>query len=514
MTAYSKIIDLLLRNIVDIAKKSHLPKITQNLTAYVDFLYFKEAIGLQRALGVEILSFDEISNVNRIKMAKLVSMREQYFFMFTNYASKDILSYYNEIAKIKLFKTTSKIENSIIYQKSLDKEVSSRYWYELKTQELALLSRVSKYTKIRTLDNITQELKYSKIVFVSMFFLILLSIGIFSLMVIAFLRLAKEEGKLRMVLDKYIITSITDLKGVIIDASDAFCDISGYSKKELIGKNHNIVRHPSMDKKVFEEIWRTIKKGNAWKGKVKNLKKDGSFYWVYSNIEPLYDLKGNIDSYISVRLDITESELLMGKIKEEEAKNKMQEELMQHQHRLAQMGEMLSMIAHQWRQPLSAINATAGVIKIKVQRNKLDTQTALMLSEKIVEFSNHLSSTIDDFRDFFKPNKVKSETNFKMILDSVLQISDSSLEKNRIILTQNIKKVENFVTYENELKQVLLNLLKNAEDAIVENSIKNPEITVEIDGNCLILSDNAGGISEDNMSKIFNPSENYGKAKI
>jgi len=173
--------------------------------------------------------------------------------------------------------------------------------------------------------------------------------------------------------------------------------------------------------------------------------------------------------------------------------------------RQAQMGEMLSMIAHQWRQPLNAITATCGVIQMKVKLNKLDSQTAINLSEKIHGFSNHLSSTIDDFRDFFKPNKAKTQTNFKKIVDSVLQISESTLTKNNIHITKDINNIENFTTHENELKQVLLNLIKNAEDAIVENNVTDPEIIIKIDKNQLTVSDNAGGIDKDIMSEIFNP---------
>jgi PAS domain S-box-containing protein len=306
-------------------------------------------------------------------------------------------------------------------------------------------------------------------------------------------------------MDKYIISSVTDLKGIIIDVSQAFCNISGYSKDELIGKNHNIIRHPDMPKRAFKELWQTIKSGNAWSGKVKNLKKDGGFYWVFANIEPLYNAKGEIDSYISIRLDITENELLTLKILEEEKKNIIQEKLMQQQHRLAQMGEMISMIAHQWRQPLSAITAAAGSLSIKAKREKLDTDTAIKITSKIEKFSIHLSKTIDDFRDFFKTNKKKSVTNYKNLLDGVLLIIEDSLSINNIKFIQNINSIKEFDTYENEVKQVLLNLMKNSEDALLENSIQEPWIKVEIDKNVLTVEDNAGGIKEEIMDKIFEP---------
>ncbi|MEN8147392.1 MAG: diguanylate cyclase [Campylobacterota bacterium] len=106
--------------------------------------------------------------------------------------------------------------------------------------------------------------------------------------------------------DRYVLISITNLKGVIVYASDAFCDISGYSKEEMIGKNHNIIRHPDMDASVFKELWATLKSEKPWKGEIKNRKKNGDHYWVSVSIEPVHNDKGDVIAYQSVRFDITD----------------------------------------------------------------------------------------------------------------------------------------------------------------------------------------------------------------
>ncbi len=368
-----------------------------------------------------------------------------------------------------------------------------------------MLDKVSNFIERNTTYLIKKELTKVKCIFYGVLFLTVLSFFVFILMIIAFYKLAKEEQKLRLVTQKYIISSITDTKGRIIDVSDAFCKISGYSRNELVGKPHSIVRHPDMPKAVFKELWETIQAGKSWSGKVKNLKKDGGFYWVWSNIEPLYDDHGNIESYISIRIDITENELLAQKIKDEEKKSLLAREMMQQQSRLAQMGEMLSMIAHQWRQPLSAITAASGAISIKARLKKLDNDTALELSNKIQNFSQHLSKTIDDFRDFFKTNKKKTKTNFKKITNDVLDIIQNSLTNKNIKLSVNIISSNDFVSYENELKQVLLNLIKNAEDVLVDKKIDKPKIIININNNKLTVTDNAGGISDEIIDKIFDP---------
>ena len=106
-------------------------------------------------------------------------------------------------------------------------------------------------------------------------------------------------------IENYVITSLTDTDGSIISVSKAFCAISGYSKEELVGQNHRVLRHPDMSEKLYKQMWETITAGKVWRGEVKNLKKDGSYYWVDAIIEPLFDNEGNIKGYYAIRLDIT-----------------------------------------------------------------------------------------------------------------------------------------------------------------------------------------------------------------
>jgi two-component system chemotaxis sensor kinase CheA len=105
--------------------------------------------------------------------------------------------------------------------------------------------------------------------------------------------------------DKYVIASRTDLDGIITYASEAFEIISGYKEDELIGKSHNLVRHPDTPLSTFEEIWNNITNSKVWKGDIKNLRKDGSFYWVKATIGPYYDKEGNHIGYSAIREDIT-----------------------------------------------------------------------------------------------------------------------------------------------------------------------------------------------------------------
>ena len=117
---------------------------------------------------------------------------------------------------------------------------------------------------------------------------------------------SKELNKSLLIMSKYVIYSKTDLKGVITEVSDAFCKISQYTRDELLGKPHNIIRHKDMPKSAFKDMWKTIKSGKTWNGEVKNRKKDGGYYWVIADISPECDEDGNIFGYVAIRHDITD----------------------------------------------------------------------------------------------------------------------------------------------------------------------------------------------------------------
>jgi PAS domain S-box-containing protein len=105
----------------------------------------------------------------------------------------------------------------------------------------------------------------------------------------------------RIVPDKDFIVSMTDLKGIITYANRIFIEFSGYSEEELLGQQHNIVRHPDIPRAVFKLMWDKIQKREECFAYVKNLSRDGSFYWVFANITPTFDPAGNVTGYFSVR---------------------------------------------------------------------------------------------------------------------------------------------------------------------------------------------------------------------
>jgi PAS domain S-box-containing protein len=123
-----------------------------------------------------------------------------------------------------------------------------------------------------------------------------------------------------------LIVSRTDLKGIITYANETFAFISGYSINELIGKAHNIVRHPDMPKAIFKELWKDLETKGSWNGVVKNKRKDEGFYWVYAEVSGVYK-NGSLVEYKSIRTPISFDEKVQYQLKYDEMKKNAQESL-------------------------------------------------------------------------------------------------------------------------------------------------------------------------------------------
>ncbi len=505
-----------LDTIIEISKISELTNITQNIIAYINFLYYKENAGIERAIGTAILANNNLEQ-NRInQFNSLIVTQDLYKEIFLKYASNDSKLYYEKNFKDRSIDEVKRMRETILSANKHDiLKIDVKYWFNNITSKIDKLKAIDDYLSEEILFNIQNELSSTQKVLSIFIILNIASIIIFLAMIMLILDLIKSEENLKSLIDKYIISSTTNLKGVITDASQAFENISGYSKNELIGKPHNIIRHPDIPKDVFKTMWQTIKQGKTWQGEVKNRHKDGGYYWVYAIISPLYD-KGKKIGYSAIRHNITDkkkleelNKTLEDKVSYEVEKSRQKDKQILQQSRLAQMGEMISMIAHQWRQPLAAISSSSTAINLKATLNKLDKETALELSGNIIDFSKHLSATIDDFREFFRSNKEKRDTTYSDVIQSVLNIVEASISTKNIKIIKELHCNATFSTYPNEIKQVVLNLLKNAEDILLDNRIKDPCIKIvtytEEEHYILEVSDNGGGIPEDIIDNIFDP---------
>ena len=197
------------------------------------------------------------------------------------------------------------------------------------------------------------------------------------------------------------------------------------------------------------------------------------------------------------------------RIAKEVENNRIKDQQMLSQSRLAQMGEMISMIAHQWRQPLASISAISGTLSIDVIMDNYKKEFFQERLESISELSQHLSSTIDDFRGFFKEDKELINISISELFESSLHIIGPTLASKGIIVEAKIKEEISLYTYPNEIRQVILNLIKNSEEAIEENKVHKGKIRVHAyekeNRVYLSIEDNAGGIPKEIIDKVFDP---------
>jgi signal transduction histidine kinase len=196
-------------------------------------------------------------------------------------------------------------------------------------------------------------------------------------------------------------------------------------------------------------------------------------------------------------------------IKKEVKKTNTIEEKLFESEKLASMGEMIGNIAHQWRQPLSVISTGATGLILQKEIGILSDQKIVETCNSINDNAQYLSKTIDDFTNFIKGDSIKKTFSLEAEIDSFLKLIEGSVKNNNIKIILDLQKNISIDSYENELTQCFMNLYNNAKDALVENVDVYRYIfikTKKADDKVIIqVKDNAKGIPEDIMPKIFDP---------
>jgi C4-dicarboxylate-specific signal transduction histidine kinase len=199
------------------------------------------------------------------------------------------------------------------------------------------------------------------------------------------------------------------------------------------------------------------------------------------------------------------------RLKRETEKNLEHERRISHQNKLAQMGEMVAMIAHQWRQPLNALSATAINLTLKAQMEELHPEDTLRGARFIQNQCQKMSQTIETFMEFVKPSREPRPFELRHSIDAVLVLIERQLYNHNVSVQVEERRTGVVIEgYEDQFEQVLLNLLANARDAFDESDRPDKQLTLIIDSDSrglalLALEDNAGGIPEPLREKIFNP---------
>ncbi len=291
--------------------------------------------------------------------------------------------------------------------------------------------------------------------------------------------------------------------------------------------------HPDDIKYSSKDMHLQLLKQDTFNIEFRYKKADGSWTWIEGRGKViLKDNDGNPIKLVGTHLDITKIKEYEDILKEEVAKktkelndlnlslkekvaievekNRKQDAMLQQQSRLAAMGEMMGNIAHQWRQPLSAITTAISSLKLKEEFGILESNDIKDANDYILNQAEFLSKTIENFRNFFRKDQPKKKFALSEAINNTLGIIKAAYDNNFIILDTDLDDSLYYIGSENLLSQVLLNILSNAKDALVSNNIEDKHVCITLmkkdENTCKItIKDNAGGVKDDIKDRIFDP---------
>ena len=297
---------------------------------------------------------------------------------------------------------------------------------------------------------------------------------------------------------------ITDDKNKIINVNDAFMRCTGYKLEEVLNQNPSILKSEKNNPNFYENMWKELVENNYWDGEIVNKKKDGTSYVEKLTISAVYNKKNKLTNYIGIFSDIS-------KQKQQEEIIKEKERMLFQQSKMASMGEMLGNIAHQWRQPLSVISVAAGAVKLGHEyEGTYGEKEIIDFLDAINNSTQYLSETIDDFRNFFTQDIENNDFDCVNAINKTLKLLSSDFKYKEINIIFKRIESDNIFASENEFKQVMMNIFNNAKYVLLEKVLDEKKyifIDVYIEGSYINIDvvDNAGGIDENIIDKIFEP---------
>ncbi len=295
----------------------------------------------------------------------------------------------------------------------------------------------------------------------------------------------KELEDFRYALDQTVIVAVTDVTGRIGHVNDKFCEISGYSREELIGQDHRLINSGYHPKTFIRDLWRTIASGEVWRGELRNKAKDGSYYWVDTTIVPFLDGRGKPYQYVALRYDITA--------------RKQAEQRLVDQASLARLGEMAAVVAHEVRNPLAGLR---GALQILAQRLGGEPEHAVI--GEMIKRLDGLNERVTDLLRYAKPRTPQLT---RVPLAALVEATAATLRRDPAMAGVEVVISGTDVPAHGDvemLREALLNLLMNAGQAIDGHGV----VRVAIEGGAeavVRVSDQGPGIPADLQDKIFEP---------
>jgi len=325
------------------------------------------------------------------------------------------------------------------------------------------------------------------------------------------LSVALRENKFQLAtMDQHDLVSTADVSGCITSVNDKFCKVSGYSREELLGQNHRILKSEKHSQEFYSDMWHTISNGQVWHGTLCNKKQNGDEYWVESTIVPFLDETGKPYKYVSARTDITaliqtEQELIIARVEAENANYA--------------KSQFLSSMSHELRTPMNAIMGFGQLLKMESEQPLNDSQEENV--DEIIKASRHLLELINEILDLAKIESGRVDLSMEavdlseVIIDSLHLITPLA-QRRKIEISLTLNGTE--ITFEQfsemhkavcvdriRFKQVILNLLSNA----VKYNHKNGKIVIVCDITDKLsrigILDTGPGLDEAQKTQLFKP---------
>ncbi|MBE9127345.1 PAS domain-containing protein [Coleofasciculus sp. LEGE 07092] len=384
-----------------------------------------------------------------------------------------------------------------------------------------------------------------------------------------FQKTLKDLSALEFALDQAAILAITDKKGTIIDVNDKFCELSQYSRQELIDQNHRLIKSGYHPPEFFKEFWATLKTGRVWKGEIKNRAKDGTYYWVNTTVVPFLDEEGEPYQYLAIRFDITERKRAEEALRQAELVSRQQaqelelalDKLKQTQIQLVQsekmssVGQLVAGIAHEINNPVNFIygnldcaseyvQSLLNLLGVYQQHCPVDVpEIQAALDEYELDFlvedlpkmvasmqlgANRIREIVLSLRNFSRLDEAKmNPVDIHQGIDTTLLILRNRFKAKaaypEITLVKEYGNLPPVVCYASQLNQVFMNIISNALDALEDQPLpRRIEISTFLargdeplwDGQCLIsscpfavilIANNGSSIPVEVQKHLFDP---------
>lgn len=298
----------------------------------------------------------------------------------------------------------------------------------------------------------------------------------------------RELEDFRYALDQSAIVATTDVTGAIRHVNDKFCEISGYSRDELLGQDHRLINSAHHPKSFIRELWHTIASGQVWRGELRNRAKDGTHYWVDTTIVPFLDERGKPSQYVAIRYDITARKLAQQQLVDQAS--------------LARLGEMAAVVAHEVRNPLAGLRGALQILSQRVGQERADQA---VIGEMIKRLDG-LNDRVTDLLRYAKPRTPQFRpVPLRALIEGTVATlhRDASLSALEVIVEGSDVPARGDVEM---LQEVFLNLLLNAGQAMEGRGV----VRVTVDGGSMAMvrvrvHDHGPGVPPHLQSKLFEP---------